>query len=335
MKVFVATAPDKFSFVEKEIPAVNDYEVLVKHEGCLICNCTDWKIINHLFATKDYPIALGHESFGKVVKVGNKVKNFKLGDRVICSNAIPNGYDGQIYSTWGAFSEYGIAGDYYALIEDGQPIDGEFSYRKRYIANYKIDETLPIEQAGVVFPLAETASSIMQTPEIKGKDVAVFGTGFAGYTLAIFAKKMGANTVTIFGKRQERIELAKQIGIENAKLYDDAYVESKKYDVVFEATGKSDVFKRGIPFLKENGYIVIHGAYVEPYQFDLSKTPINYHIRTVNPNVGEALEYVQNLVKKGELPIDKLLTHVWDFAQMEKALMQVKNREVVKGLVKI
>ena len=335
MKVFVVKASDKFAFIEKEIPTVNDYEVLVKHEGCLICNCTDWKIINHLFATKDYPIALGHESFGKVVKVGNKVKNFQLGDRIICSNAIPKGYDGQCYSTWGGFAEYGIAGDYDALIEDGQPIDGEFTYRKRYIANCKIDQTLPIEQAGLVFPLAETASSIMQTPEIQAKDVAVFGTGFAGYTLAIFAQKMGANSVTIFGKRSERIELAKQVGILNAKFSDDAYSESKKYDVIFEATGKSDVFARGIPFLQENGHIIIHGAYVAPYQFNLSNTPINYHIRTVNPNVKESLEFVQNLIRKGELPIDKLLTHIWQFSQMEKALMQVQNGEVVKGLIKI
>ena len=257
-----------------------------------------------------------------------------MGDRVICSNAIPKGYDGQCYSTWGGFAEYGIAGDYCALVDDGQSFDGEFSYRKRYIANYKIDNTLPIDKAGVVFPLAETASSVMQTPEIKGKDVAVFGTGFAGYTLAIFAQKMGANSVTIFGKRQSRLELANEIGLENARLYDQAFLETNKYDVVFEATGKSDVFARGITFLRENGCIVIHGAYVEPYQFDLSKTPTNYHIRTVNPNVNEALDYVQDLIRNEKLPIDKLLTHVYEFSQMEKALKQVKDGEVVKGLIK-
>ena len=335
MKVFTVTAPEKFAFIEREIPSVGAYEVLVKHEGCLICNATDWKIINDLFGTKEYPVAIGHESFGKVVKVGNKVKNFKLGDRVICSNAIPKGYDGECYSTWGGFAEYGIAGDYDALLEDKQSIEGEYAYRKRYIANYKIDETLTAEQAGVVFPLAETADSVMQTPEIQDKEVAVFGTGFAGYTLALFAQKAGARNVTVFGRRQERIALAKALGIKNAKLMDEGYAEKGKYDVVFEATGKHDVCARGLPFLKENGYVIIHGAYVAPYTFDLSQTPVNYHIRTVNPRVGNALQYVQDLIKKGEIPVDKLLTHVWDFSQTEQAFMQVKNREVVKGLVKI
>ena len=73
MKVFIVTAAGKYAFADMDIPEVEDYEVLVKHEGCLICNCTDRKIIHRLFATKNYPVALGHESFGKVVKVGNKV----------------------------------------------------------------------------------------------------------------------------------------------------------------------------------------------------------------------------------------------------------------------
>ncbi len=334
MKVWVVTAPNEFALADMDIPEVGAYEMLVKHEGCLICNSTDRKIIENLFATKDYPVALGHESFGKVVKIGDKVKNFALGDRVICSNAIPKGYNGEYYSTWGGFSEYGIAGDYEALIADGQSVEGAFAYRKRYSANYKIDETLPMEQAGLVFPLAETASSIMQTPEIKGKDVAVFGTGFAGYTLCLFAQKMGAHSVTVFGKCGERVALAKALGIENAKFADEAYTEERKYDVVFEATGKHDVFARGLPFLRENGYVVIHGAYVAPYAFHLSATPVNYHVRTINPNVGEAIEYVQDLIRRGEIPVDKLLTHVWSFSQTEQAFRQAKNGEVVKGLVK-
>lgn len=335
MKVLTVTAPNEFAFVEKEIPTVGAYEVLVKHEGCLICNSTDWKIIENLFATKNYPLAIGHESFGKVVKVGEKVKNFQLGDRVICSNAIPQGYDGTHYSTWGAFAEYGIAGDYEALIADGESLDGDFSYRQRYVANYKIDNTLPIKEAGVVFPLAETASSIMQTPEIKGARVAVFGTGFAGYTLALFAQKLGAESVTVFGKREQRLALAKELGIKNPRFSDEAYTANEKYDVVFEATGKYDVFARGLPFLSENGCVVIHGAYVTPYRFHLSATPINYQIRTINPNVGETLVYVQELIKKGEIPIEKLLTHVWDFSEAQTAFRQVKNGEVVKGLVRM
>ena len=36
-----------------------------------------------------------------------------------------------------------------------------------------------------------------------------------------------------------------------------------------------------------------------------------------------------------KIPMDKILTHVWPFAEAEKAMRQVKNGEVMKGLVLI
>ena len=335
MKVFTATAAGKFAFADIDIPEVEDYEVLVKNEGCVICNSTEWMIVDKLFGTKDYPVVLGHESFGKVVKVGNKVKNFQLGDRVICSNAIPKGYNGTYYSTWGGFSEYGIAGDYDALIEDGQSVDGEFAYRKRYSANNKIDKDLPIEKACLVFPLAETASCILQVPELVGKDVAVFGTGMAGYTLAMFAKLGGAKSVTIFGRRQERADKALELGVDFAKVSVQAYEEEKKYAVVFEATGNSEVYAKGMPFLEENGILAVYAVSVTPYQFDLNHMPTNHTVRIVEPRVKSAVDFVQGLMAQGKIPVKKLLTHVWDFSQAEEAMWKVKNGEVTKGLVRI
>ncbi len=335
MKIFIATAPNKFSFAEIDIPKVEDYEVLVKHEGCVICNSTEWMIVDKLFNTKSYPVALGHESFGKVVKVGNKVKNFKLGDRVICSNAIPKGYDGKYYSTWGGFAEYGIAGDYDAIISDGERVDGEYSYRLRYSSNNKIDENLPIEKACLVFPLAETASCILQVPELIDKDVSVFGTGMAGYTLALFARLGGAKSVTVFGRRKERLDKALELGVHFAKFVDDAYSENKKYQVVFEATGNSQAYKNGLPFLDENGILAVYAVSVTPYQFDLNRMPKNHTVRIVSPQVKQAVDFVQGLMAEDKIPIDKLLTHVWDFSQAEEAMRKVKAGEVIKGLVKI
>ena len=45
-------------------------------------------------------------------------------------------------------------------------------------------------------------------------------------------------------------------------------------------------------------------------------------------------EDVINL-SEDKIPVDKLLTHVWDFSQAEEAMWKVKNGEVIKGLVKI
>lgn len=335
MKILLVTSKDTFEFDEIDIPKPTDYEVLVKHEGCLICNHTDWMIVDDLFQTPDYPVCIGHESFGKVIEVGSKVRNFKIGDRVICSNAIPTGFDGKRYSTWGGFAEYGIAGDYEALIQDNQTTDGKFSYRKRYIANYKIDNELPLDKAGLVFPLSETASCIKQVPEVKNADVAVFGTGTAGYTMALFSKLGGAKTVTLFGRRLERAEYALDLGADFAYTSDFAYNSDKKYDVVFEVTGNSGVFEKGLPFLKENGVLAVYGVSTSPYKIDFNNTPVSFIKRTVSPDigVGETIEFVEKMLREDKIPVNKILTHKWDFSDVEKAFRQVKNKEVIKGII--
>ena len=108
MKACAAFGPGDIRLVELPVPEPDDYEVLVKNEGCLFCNSTDRMIIDDLFAAPGYPLVFGHESFGKVVKVGKKVSKFKLGDRVICTSGI-KGCDGKYHSVWSGFAEYGIA----------------------------------------------------------------------------------------------------------------------------------------------------------------------------------------------------------------------------------
>ena len=142
MRAWAAFAPDDIRAIELPIPEPDDYEVLVKHEGCVFCNTTDRMIVERLFAAKAYPVVFGHESFGHVVAVGAKVRKFRPGDRVICANAIVSGFDGTYYSAWGGFAEYGIAGDLDAYLADGHTLDAANAYRGRYAANLVIPDDL-------------------------------------------------------------------------------------------------------------------------------------------------------------------------------------------------
>nr|MBQ4318588.1 alcohol dehydrogenase catalytic domain-containing protein [Clostridia bacterium] len=83
MKAYAAVPGGRLEAVTLEIPMPDDYEVLVKNEGCMFCNSTDRMIAHELFAAPDYPVLIGHENFGIVVKIGNKVKKYKTGDLVI------------------------------------------------------------------------------------------------------------------------------------------------------------------------------------------------------------------------------------------------------------
>ena len=339
MQAFAAFAPDKIEKITLPTPAPDDYEVLVKNEGCVFCNSTDKMIVENLFATKDYPVVFGHESFGRVVKIGKKVKKYKLGDRVICANAIVNGYNGEYYSSWGGFAEYGIAGDLEAYLADHGTLDEKNAYRARYAANSIIPADLPKEEACLLFPLAETASALKQAGDVQGKTVVVVGTGIVGYFFTYFAKMYGASHVVCLGRRESRLEIAKSIGADAAYTDIDAAAADLRArggaDFVFECSGNAKVFANGIPYLKEGGTLAVYAVSHEPYVFDLTKCPRSFAYKRIDPDVPKALDCVCTLMKEGKVPTEIFLTHRWGFDRVAEAYAEMRTGAVIKGLVTI
>ena len=45
MQAYAAFSPDRIERVELPVPTPDDYEVLVKNEGCMFCNTTDRKSV--------------------------------------------------------------------------------------------------------------------------------------------------------------------------------------------------------------------------------------------------------------------------------------------------
>ena len=61
------------------MPEPGPYEALVKIESCMICNGTDMEIIRgELPEAQVFPTVLGHESAGRVVQIGEKVKAYLI-----------------------------------------------------------------------------------------------------------------------------------------------------------------------------------------------------------------------------------------------------------------
>ena len=87
------TAPERFEFVEEELPELGEYDVLLKTEAVGLCH-TDLPVFlcqqafglsEHGYrktVTIDSGSKLGHEPVGTIVQVGGKVTRFAVGDHV-------------------------------------------------------------------------------------------------------------------------------------------------------------------------------------------------------------------------------------------------------------
>lgn len=332
----VAFGPGDVRLVEIPVPEPDDYEALVRNEGCLFCNTTDRIIVEDGCYSPGYPIAFGHEDFGIVVKVGKKVKKFKTGDRVICGCGI-KGFDGTHYSTWSGFSRYAIVGDWEAYQADGGDFTGGNAYRSRYRHNLVIPSTLSREQAGLAFPLAETSSAIGQLGDLQGKTIVVIGTGFVGLSFVLFAKLYGAEKVICLGRRQERLAVAEKMGADLCFTDVDEAAEAVLTlggaDVVLEATGNHRAVEKGLSYLKENGIFAMYGIPQQPYLMDKEKCPAQFRQFRIDPEVWKTMPFVCEALEAGKIPVDLFLTHQWPLEKIPEAYAAVYRGEVIKGLV--
>ena len=73
---------------EIEIPKIGSSEVLVRMKAALTCG-TDRKMYLRGHPLFKPPFVFGHEFAGDIVKVGDRVKNFKEGMRVVAQILLP------------------------------------------------------------------------------------------------------------------------------------------------------------------------------------------------------------------------------------------------------
>ena len=84
MRCVAVVEPNRIELVDIPKPEPGPYEVRIRAEISYICNATDRKLIEGHFPGVDtYPLLLGHESAGIVDALGDKVRHYEVGQRVI------------------------------------------------------------------------------------------------------------------------------------------------------------------------------------------------------------------------------------------------------------
>lgn len=86
MKAIVYPKPHCWEYQDIPTAQPGPEDVLIKIRSCGVC-ATDLHIYQGEFISQ-FPLVPGHEFSGEVVKIGNRVDEIKLGDRITVDNAI-------------------------------------------------------------------------------------------------------------------------------------------------------------------------------------------------------------------------------------------------------
>lgn len=342
MKGLIVTAEHRLELRELAAPDPSPYEALVRIRACGICGTTDRELIAGTQPyNEEYPCLLGHEAVGEVVRIGARVTSFAPGDLVTRPVGIwPGERRDGLASAWGGFAEFGIVRDRLAMAADGDhALDQDYTA----VRQNRVDATgLGIRELVLAISLAETASWSWQLP-LGGRTVCIAGTGIAGLSIALWAKLAGARRVIVLGRRAQRLELARTIAADAAFDTGERGWEERvrlaaggALDVFCDAIGSPELLRSGIAMLAPGGTAAIYGvapngsAAIDPAWLSDGR-------RLITPSADEHLAYpwVLDALRRGLIPVERLMTHAWPLTAYEAAFAAAASGSVVKGMLEI
>jgi 2-desacetyl-2-hydroxyethyl bacteriochlorophyllide A dehydrogenase len=330
MRAFVMTAPGAGSIQDVPEPEVGDYDALVEMLACGVCSSTDKMLRMGTFRMGvTYPSILGHESVGRIVRVGSRVRAFALGELVTRPSAYRPDI-GPLDQYWGGFAERGVVTDWVALAADRQT--GDRIPRHDQVV---LPSSVDAQDASLAISLSETFSVIARH-DILGRVVAVVGTGIAGLSFVTYAKQLGAARVIAVGRRTERLAVATRLGADDVVLADDAgdlAASLGGVDYVFEASGQASMTAASYTWVRPGGHAVVYSAPDTPAEIDLFTGPRDVSLTVASTHEAAVLPRMVRMVETGAIDRDEFLTHRYPFADITRAFDDIAKGEVVKAMI--
>ena len=342
MKAALVERPGVLSVRDVPAPEVDDYGVRCELLYGATCTGTDQHILyGRMPWPIHYPVILGHESIGRAVELGPRVRYFRQGDLITRVGAPPDP-DGAYDVAWGGFAEFGLARDHRAMREDGLPAQAWHGHR--------VNQVLPAEfdpaAATMVITWRETFSYLTRMGVGRGAAVLVIGSGGNGLSFIAHASNIGAGAVAMIGS-PGRLDAGRAAGASAGFDYhvpDEELVASlagsfpEGFDFIIDAVGKTGQIDRVLPLLKPGGVIGIYGIddfddnAINPRR---AKGTFTYYNGGYDEE--EAHERVVAWVADGTLDASTWLDGAQTFAleDIEAAFQSLRERRMVKALIRL
>ncbi|XP_075979291.1 sorbitol dehydrogenase-like [Anticarsia gemmatalis] len=335
--------PKDLQLIQTPIPEISDCEVLLRMDCVGICGSDVhyWQdgSCGH-FVLKE-PMIMGHEASGVVAKVGAKVKNLKVGDRVAIEPGVPCRY-----------CEFCKTGRYH-LCPDmvfcaTPPIHGNLARYYKHSADFcfKLPEHVSMEEGALLEPLSVGVHACRRGGLSAGHNVLVLGAGPIGLLTMLTAKAMGANQVLITDVLQSRLDFAKQLGAEHTLLVsrdsnEDELVKKIHQmlgahpDVSFDASGAQATVRLSMLATKSGGVAVLVGMGAAEQTVPLAGALAReVDIRGIFRYVNE-YPIALALVASGKINVKPLVTHHFSLEDTVEAYEVARQGTGIKVMIHV
>ncbi len=307
------------SIEEVPTPRIGAGEILVRVETCGICHTDLKKIEYDLLAP---PRIYGHETAGVVAQIGESVRNFQVGDRVVVFHHIPCMEcfycRRKVYAQCPVYKKVGVTAGY-------EPAGGGFAQYVRVMdwivggGVEKIPDGVSFDRACFVEPVNTCLKAVTQCDPRRDDTVLVAGQGPIGLLFTMLLARSGAKiyaTDTI----ARRLELSRSCGaIEswNPRQTDvisriGSLTEGRGADLVIVAASAPGLVEHAIACSRPGARILLFAQTSEKERIELSGASVCMGERTLFGCYSASVDLQAQsagLVFSGALPVEELISH--------------------------
>ena len=342
-RAMVLKGPEQLEMQIFNLPEIGEEDGLLAVERVGVCG-SDPPIYRgrKTRGERPYPIIIGHEIVGRIVKIGKKAEKrlgVKEGDRAAMEYAFGCGVcDACMAGRYTLCEKNYTYGSMISCKEPPHLFGGysEFVYiHPRAMAHNIGDDISP--EIGVLI-CAVLGNSIRWLRHIGGvsigQTVVVVGPGLQGISATAVAKESGADPIIVIGlsRDQKRLEMAKRFGADiviNSDKTDPAeavrqITNGKMAELVMDVSASSAGAQLALSLAGKGSKFVMPGLYKENVSLDLNFAVVNeIQILGVFSHDFRAVRPAIKMVKKKNFPFEELISHCFPLEEAEKAIKLV------------
>jgi alcohol dehydrogenase (NADP+) len=255
--------------IERRAPDPEDVQIEILY--CGVCH-SDLHTARNEWRNTLYPSVPGHEIVGRVVAVGNKVRNFKVGDlagvgcMVDSCGHCPSCAEGEEQ-----YCESGFTGTYNGPVFGGENTYGGYSQtvvvKESFVLHIKHDpkdlaSVAPLLCAGIT-----TYSPLRHWKVGPGQKVGIVGLGGLGHMGVKIAHALGAHVV-LFTTSRGKVEDGKRLGADEVCIStdrDQMAARAGTLDFILNTVAAPHQLDTYLQLLKRDGTMTLVGAPADPH----------------------------------------------------------------------
>jgi uncharacterized zinc-type alcohol dehydrogenase-like protein len=260
--------------IQRRAPLAEDVQLEILY--CGVCH-SDVHMARNEWRQTIYPVVPGHEIVGRVTAVGNKVRNFKVGD--LAGVGVMVGSCGHCPNCRKGLQQYCTDGGMVGTYSARDRITGEITqggYSKQIVTHqdfvFCISDKLPLSGVAPLLCAGVTTYSPLRHWKVgKGHKLGVVGLGGLGHMAVKFGASFGAE-VTMLSTSPDKEKDARRLGAQKFALTSDPAQVKKLagyFDFIIDTVSAKHDYNQYIAMLATDGVMMCVGAPPTPAEVQI------------------------------------------------------------------